>query len=214
MGFWYWSGWSCFRIAFATYFRWRVFNAERVPREGPVILAANHASFMDPPLVGAGLSRMVIMLARRSLFRFPGLGRLLRLWHAVPVDPKSGSGAALKTILNSLSAGYAVLIFPEGTRSLDGRFQPARAGLGLIILKSVAPLVPVRIWGSHEAYGRGRFFPRPKRVTIKYGRPLLFPELRGEASHCSKTRYKEICQEVADRVMAEIAALEPVRDSE
>jgi 1-acyl-sn-glycerol-3-phosphate acyltransferase len=214
MGFWYRAGWSFFRIVFATCFRWRVFNSGRVPDEGPVILAANHTSYLDPPLVGSPLHRKVVMLARRSLFRFPGFGRLLRLWHAVPVDPKGGSAAALKTILSRLEAGNAVLIFPEGARSFDGRLQPARAGLGLLVVKSAAPVVPVRIWGSHEAFGRGARFPRPKRITIKYGRPLRFRELGEEAALCSKPRLKQICQEVADRVMAEIAAMEPTPDPE
>jgi len=214
MGFWYWAGWSFFRVVFAAFFRWRVLNRGRVPDTGPVILAANHASYFDPPLVGAALPRMVIMLARRSLFRFPGFGRLLRLWQAVPVDPKSGSAAALKTVLSRLAAGNAVLIFPEGARSFDGRLQPARAGLGLVVVKSAAPVVPVRIWGSHEAYGRGRLFPRPRRITVKYGSPLLFRELREESARCSKPRFKEICQEVVDRVMAEIAGIAPRPDED
>ncbi|MGD1010170.1 MAG: lysophospholipid acyltransferase family protein [Candidatus Aminicenantales bacterium] len=214
MGFWYRAGWSFFRVVFAAFFRWRVLNPGRVPDAGPVILAANHASYFDPPLVGAGLPRMVVMLARRSLFRFPGFGRLLRLWHTVPVDPKSGSAAALKTVLSRLAAGNAVLIFPEGARSFDGRLQPARAGLGLVVVKSAASVVPVRIWGSHEAYGRGSLLPRPRRITVKYGRPLFFIELREEAAHCSKPRFKEICREVADRVMAEIARMEPVPDED
>jgi len=214
MGFWYRAGWSFFRAVFAAFFRWRVFNAGHVPDAGPVILAANHASYLDPPLVGSALPRMVVMLARRSLFRFPGFGRLLRLWHAVPVDPGSGSAAALKTILSRLAAGNAVLIFPEGARSFDGRLQPARAGLGLVVIKSTAPVVPVRIWGSHETYGRGSLLPRPGRITVKYGKPLVFSELREEAGRCSKPRWKEICREVADRVMAEIAVMEPVPDKE
>jgi 1-acyl-sn-glycerol-3-phosphate acyltransferase len=214
MGFWYRAGWSLFRAVFAVFFRWRVLDAGRVPDAGPVILASNHASFLDPPLVGAALPRMVVMLARRSLFRFPGFGRLLRLWHSVPVDLESGSAAALKTIVSRLAAGNAVLIFPEGARSFDGRFQPARAGLGLIVVKSAAPVVPVRIWGSREAYGRGSFFPSPHRITVKFGKPLLFGELRDEAAHCSWPRLKQICREVADRVMAEIAVMEPVPDKE
>jgi len=210
MGFWYRAGWCFFRTLYAVYFRWRVYGADEVPASGPLILAANHASFLDPPLVGAGLRRLLIMLARRSLFRFPGFGRLLRLWHAVPIDQESGSAAGLKTILARLRDGHAVLIFPEGGRSSDGRLQPGRAGLGLVVLKSSAPVVPVRIWGTHEAYGRGARFPRPKRVMIRYGEPLLFDDLRAEAASASKPRYKEICQEIAGRVMAAIAAMAPV----
>ena len=86
-------GWLGFRLLYATYFRWRVFNPERVPQTGAVILASNHASFLDPPLVGSGLKRGINYLARASLFRFPGIGALLRSWSAVPVD-RDGGGAA------------------------------------------------------------------------------------------------------------------------
>src|SRR6266567_5767210 len=76
----YYLGWSAYRLLFATYFRWRVHHPERVPRHGPVILASNHASFLDPPLVGAGLTREINYLARESLFRFPIVGWVLRHW--------------------------------------------------------------------------------------------------------------------------------------
>ena len=90
MNFSYRLGWLFFRCLYATYFRWRVFNAERVPPSGPVILASNHASFLDPPLVGSGVTRGCNYLARESLFRYPGVGALLRSWQAVPVDRNSG----------------------------------------------------------------------------------------------------------------------------
>ena len=102
---------------YATYFRWRVFGAENVPLKGGVILASNHASFLDPPLVGSGLKRDINYLARESLFRFPGIGALLRSWNAVPVDRDGGGAKGLKTILDRLLAGGAIILFPEGTRT-------------------------------------------------------------------------------------------------
>jgi 1-acyl-sn-glycerol-3-phosphate acyltransferase len=205
-------GWMCFRLLFATYFRWRVFHPERVPLQGPVILAANHASFLDPPLVGAGLRRDINYLARQSLFRFPGIGALLRSWNAVPVDREGGGAAGLKAILDRLRAGGAIILFPEGTRTRDGRLQPTRSGIGLTVIKSDAPVVPVRVFGTFEAFNRSMKFPRPRRVAVKYGRPLDFAVLRAEAKTCSKERLKEIYQEVADRIMAAIAELEPCAD--
>lgn len=205
-------GWYAFRAVFAGYFRWRVFHAERVPVDGPVILAPNHQSFLDPPLVGAGLGRPVGFLARRSLFEVPVLGRVLRLWEVIPVDRDGGSGAGLKSVLERLEAGGAVLVFPEGTRSADGRLQPARSGIGLIAIKSGAPVVPVRVFGTFEALGRGARWPKPRSVTVKYGWPLRFPEWQAEAQTCAKPRLKEIYQQVADRIMAAIAAIEPGPD--
>ncbi|HEX4350883.1 MAG TPA: lysophospholipid acyltransferase family protein [Verrucomicrobiae bacterium] len=202
-------GWTVFRAMYATYFRWRVFNPENVPLQGGVILASNHSSFLDPPLVGSGLRRDINYLARESLFRFPGIGALLRSWNAVPVDRDGGGARGLKAILDRLLAGGAIILFPEGTRSPDGKLQAARSGIGLTVIKSTAPVVPVRVFGTFEAYGRDIKFPRPYCVMVKYGRPMDFGALRAEAKTCDKPRLKEIYQQVADEIMAVIAKLEP-----
>jgi len=212
MNFSYRLGWIFFRTLYATYFRWRVFNPERVPETGAIILASNHASFLDPPLVGAGLKRGINYLARESLFRFPGIGALLRSWSAVPVDRDGGGAAGLKAILDRLFAGGGIILFPEGTRTRDGNLQPARSGIGLVVVKSTAPVVPVRVFGTYAAYGRHVKFPRPKRIAVKYGQPMNFEKLRSEAKNCSKTRLKEIYQEIANEIMAAIAKLEPQND--
>ena len=212
MNFIYWLGWSSFRVMYATYFRWRVLHPERVPLEGAVLLASNHASFLDPPLVGCGLKRQCTFLARDSLFRFRFTRWLLTHWQAVPIDRDGGGPAGLRRILGALSLGRAVILFPEGTRTRDGQLQRVRSGVGLIVAKTDAPVVPVRVWGTFEAYGRAVKFPKPKCVTVKYGQPLHFLELRAEAKTCSKDRLKEIYQQIADEIMAAIANLEPKRD--
>lgn len=209
----YFLGWVFFRAFYKFYFGWRVYNPERVPLKGPVILASNHASFVDPPLVGAGVRRGINYLARENLFRFPVLGWVLHRWQAVPVDREGGGAKGLKAILDRLLAGGAIILFPEGTRTRDGRLQPARSGIGLTVIKSSAPVVPVRVFGTFEAYNRHMRFPRPcHRVIVKYGRPMLLEDLRAEARKCSKQRQKEIYQLVADEIMRAIAALEPCED--
>lgn len=208
----YFLGWCFFRALFKLYFRWRVYNPERVPQSGPVILAANHTSFIDPPLVGAGLKRDINYLARESLFRFPVMDAVLRSWNSVPVDREGGGAAGLKKILDRLLAGGAIILFPEGTRSPDGKLQPARSGIGLTVIKSDALVIPVRVFGTYEAYGRHHRLPRPRRIAVKYGEPMRFEALRAEAKSCSKTRLKEIYQQVADELMAAIAKLEPFED--
>src|SRR3982751_1834821 len=170
----YLLGWCFFRLLYRFYFRWRVLNPERVPLSGPVILASNHASYLDPPLVGAGIHRGINYLARDTLFRFPGVGWLLRKWNSVPVDRDGGGAAGLKAILDRLLAGGAIILFPEGTRTRNGQFQPARAGIGLTVIKSTAPVVPVRVFGTFEAYSRNHKFPRPRRGAVKYGKPMRF----------------------------------------
>jgi 1-acyl-sn-glycerol-3-phosphate acyltransferase len=208
----YKTGWHFFRALFTVWFGWRVLHPERVPPSGPVILACNHASYIDPPLAGAGLKRPITYLARQSLFRVPLLSALLRSWQVVPVDRDGGTGQGLKAILDRLERGAAIILFPEGTRTADGQLQPARAGIGLAVIKSAAPVVPMRVFGTFDAYGRHRSWPRPRRLTVKCGQPLTFDALRAEARICSKPRLKQIYQEVADEIMSAIAKLEPKED--
>jgi len=205
----YLLGWLFFRALYKFYFGWRVYNPERVPLSGPVILASNHASFLDPMLVGAGIKRGIHYLARENLFRFPILGWILHRWQTVPVDREGGGAKGLKAILDRLLDGGAIILFPEGTRTRNGKIQPARSGIGLAVIKSEAPVVPVRVFGTFEAFGRHMRFPRPRRVAVKYGKPMCFEQLRAEAKGCSKSRLKEIYQQVADEIMAAISKLEP-----
>lgn len=198
-----------FGVLYRLLFRYRAYHPERVPASGPVILAANHTSFLDPPLVGLPLARPLSYLARKSLFRNWLIGAVLRSWQVVPVDRDGAGAAGLKAILNRLRQGHAVLLFPEGTRSPDGRLQPARSGIGLAIIKSECPVVPVRVFGTYEAWGRHYRFPRPRRIAVAYGEPLDFTALRREAKTASKERLKAIYQEAADTVMAAIARLQP-----
>jgi 1-acyl-sn-glycerol-3-phosphate acyltransferase len=210
----YFLGWLFFRTLYLTFFGCRFYNSERVPLEGPVILASNHASFLDPPLVGSGLKRGINYLARESLFRFPVIGWVLHRWQSVPVDREGGGAKGLKAILDRLLNGGAIILFPEGTRTSDGKLQPARSGIGLTVIKSSAPVVPVHVFGTFEAFNRYMRFPRPHRLVVKYGRPMLFEELRTEAKTCSKPRLKDIYQQVANEIMAAIARLEPCEDKE
>ncbi len=213
MGFLYRFGWVVFRLIFSVYFRWRYYHPERVPLTGPVILASNHASYVDPPLVGAALPRAIGYLARDNLFA-PPLGWLLRRWHAVPVDREGGGAAGVRKILEVLETGNGVIIFPEGTRTHTGALQPARPGIGLIVLRSHAPVVPVRVFGTYEAYGRHLRFPRPRPLAVKFGKPLRFEALRAEAQTCDKVRLKAIYQQVAEDIMRAIADLQPGEDEE
>ncbi len=204
--------WIVCRMIFGIYFRWRILSPQNVPMTGPVILASNHASFLDPPLIGSAVRRQVNYLARESLFRFPLFGAYLRALNSVPVD-RDGQGAkGLKMILDRLLKGGAIILFPEGTRTSDGNLQPARSGVGLTVIKSDAVVVPVRAFGTFEAWNRKQLIPRPRRVTLKFGKPMDFTKLRAEATTCPKLRLKQIYQEVADQIMAQIDRLEQTDD--
>ena len=203
----YFLGWSFFRFYFRIYHRWEVYGAENVPAAGSVILASNHASFLDPPLVGAATTREINYMARESLFRFPVLGSILRGVNAVPVDREGGGAAGLRAILDRLLAGGGIILFPEGTRSANGELQNAKSGIGLTVIKSAAPVVPVRVFGTFQALNRHQALPRPHRVAVRFGKALDFTDLRTEAKTCSKPRLKEIYQEVANRILQAISDL-------
>jgi 1-acyl-sn-glycerol-3-phosphate acyltransferase len=191
---------------------WKVYHPERVPVVGPVILASNHQSFADPPLIAAGLPRTTKFLARETLFKVPALGSVIRFMGAYPIDRDGGGASGLRTVLSLLDSGAAVLLFPEGTRSPNGEVQAARSGIGLVVIRSTAPVVPVRLFGLNHAWGRHHRFPRPHPIVIKYGQPLDFEDLRREAATASKQRTKAIYEEVSRQVMKAITDLQPHED--
>lgn len=209
MKFHYRFCWWLLRGLFLIYFRWRVVGANRIPKTGPVILASNHASFLDPPLIGGATPRESSFLARESLFRFPVLGAFIRSINALPVDRGGRSPKGLKAILDRLAQGKPVVLFPEGTRTSDGALLPARSGVGLAVIKSGAPVVPIRIFGSFESYSRKMWFPRPTHIAVVYGEPIDFSREIEEAKTGKKERVKAIYAEVANRIMSEIDALKP-----
>ena len=208
----YHAGWTAFRALFAVYFRWRVWNVERVPLEGPVILAANHASFLDPPIIGAAVPRPISYLARESLFRFRVVRPLLKQWNAVPVDRDGGGARGLRLILERLNQGNGIVVFPEGTRTHDASLQAAHSGIGLVIAKTSAPVVPVRTFGTFEAFGRQHRFPRPYHTAVKFGKPLYYQSQRLEVKNCSRDRLKQIYRELSDDIMTQIGNLGPWAD--
>ena len=209
----YWLAWSASRLVYRNLCRCRVYHPERVPLNGPVILAANHESYLDPPLVGSSLPRPVHYLAREDLFSNWLSGPFLRGLNSVPVDRGGGGAKGLKNILERLLNGDAILIFPEGTRTQDGTLQPAQAGIGLAILKSRAPVVPVRVW-AYKTYGRHRRVPKLGMIAVKFGHPLPFDAVHQKARTCPRTEWRALYQQVTDETMAAIAGLRPVRDED
>jgi 1-acyl-sn-glycerol-3-phosphate acyltransferase len=182
-------------------FRLKIYGRDNLIEDGPAIYASNHASYLDPPLVGVACRKEVFYLARKTLFEKPVLGPLLPRINCIPVDRDRGDVAAVRTLLRLLKEGKRVVVFPEGTRSKDGNLQPARAGLGLIIAKSLAPVVPVRVFGSYAALPRSggiHFVP----ITLVVGKPIFFT--KEDLGTDERLAY----QALSDRVMATIAALE------
>jgi 1-acyl-sn-glycerol-3-phosphate acyltransferase len=200
MNFYYWLGYTLSRIVGRLFFHLRVVHRERMLQSGPVILAMNHQSYLDPPLAGITCDRAIYFLARRTLLDVPLLGWLLPKLNVIPVNQENIDRSALKALIRAIKAGNAALVFPEGSRTVDGSLQAAEPGLGLIIAKTLAPVVPMRIFGAHEALPRGggslHFVP----ITIVIGEPIVFTD--ADLNSPGKDLYKCLSQRVMDAIAA------------
>jgi len=197
----YWIGYHLSRLIGRLFFRLRIIHHERMIQTGPVILAMNHQSYLDPPLAGVTCDRAIYFLAKRTLIDVPVLGWLLPKLNVIPVNQEGIDRSALKALIRVLNSGNAALVFPEGARTLDGDLQPAQPGLGLVIAKTLAPVVPMRIFGAHESLPRGggglHFVP----ITIVVGEPIFF------TAADLGSRGKDLYGRLSQRVMDAIAAL-------
>jgi len=176
MNFYYWVGYHLSRLLARLFFGFRIIHRERVIQTGPAILATNHQSFFDPPLAGNACDRAIYFLAKRSLMNVPVLGWLLPKLNVIPVNLESIDRSALKALIRVVRGGDCALVFPEGSRTPDGSLQPALPGVGLLIAKTLAPVVPMRIFGAFDAWpihGKIHLF---RRITIVVGEPIHFSE--------------------------------------
>jgi len=202
VNFYYWLGYHLSRILAKIFFQFRILHRERMIQTGPVILASNHQSYFDPPLAGNVSDRAIYFLARRSLLNVPVLGWLLPKLNVIPVDQEGVDRSALKGIIKVLKQSECALVFPEGSRTFDGELLPAQPGIGLIIARTLAPVVPMRIFGAHEVLPRvGGFHFHP--ITIVVGERQQFAEAD------LQPRDKNLYARLSQRVMNAIAALKP-----
>ncbi len=189
-------------VIFDIAFRGEVTGLENLPRDGAFLIAANHVSYVDPPLVGCQVSRQIIPFARKTLWK----GGLVSWWldavGTIPVDRDGGQDvSAIKRVLRSLQEGKGLILFPEGTRSSDGELKAPKAGIGLICCRAQVPVIPARIFGAFEAYGRGRGLHLGTPVSVVFGPPIL------PAVYDDPVAGKERYQVASNRIMAHIAAL-------
>lgn len=197
----YWLGWMAFGAAFRTLFGLRIKGRENLITEGPVLVASNHQSFLDPPLIGNLYQTEMVFLARKTLF--VGFFKwLYPRWNAIPVDQDRPDMSSLKTIIRRLKEGHRVLVFPEGARTLDGEIGEAAPGIGLIAAKSGAVIQPVRISGAREALPRGSARIRFARITVNVGPPIRFTQ-----EELQLATGKEGYERITARIMNAIAAL-------
>ncbi|MCL5026729.1 MAG: 1-acyl-sn-glycerol-3-phosphate acyltransferase [Chloroflexi bacterium] len=179
----------------------RVRGLENIPQEGPVIVLANHAHFIDPPILGAILTRKVVFMAKTELFRAPLLGWIVKHYDAFPVRRGEPDHAAMRQALKVLAEGGALGMFPEGTRSRTGALQRGHTGAALLALRSNAPVVPVAIAGTNRVLRWPNILLRPS-VTVKIGPPFT---LSVPASPLNR----EALEEATENMMRRLAALLP-----
>jgi 1-acyl-sn-glycerol-3-phosphate acyltransferase len=207
MTFTYYFWYTLSKIAARCFFAFRIIHRERMIEAGPVILAANHQSYFDPPLVGICSKRAVYYLARKTLLDIPFLGKLLPDINVIPVDRDGNDMSALKKIIRLVRSGNGVVLFPEGTRSPDGSLQRGKSGIGLIIAKTRAPVQPMRLFGSHEAFPKGSGKVALAPITVIVGDAIRFTdEELDPKSHGGDER--ALYQYLSDRVMDAIAQLQ------
>jgi 1-acyl-sn-glycerol-3-phosphate acyltransferase len=204
MRFWYRLGYSTAEALFEGFFHYRVYHRERlrlVENTG-ALLASNHVSMFDPPLIGIAFDYEVYYLARKTLFNHPFTGFFYPRFNALPVDQERPEMGSLKRIIRLVKAGEKVVVFPEGQRSLDGTILPGEPGVGLMIAKSHVPVVPFRIFGAYEALPRGKKYPQKSHISVVVGEPVKFTE--AELAAKNREGYRALAQ----RVMDEVARLE------
>lgn len=176
----------------------KIVGRENVP-EGGLLIVSNHVSYMDPTTVGWAVAREIFYLGRKSLFKPPFWNWFLPICNVLPIDRDGHDIAGLRRIIKMLKGGNAVLLFPEGTRSLDGTIQAAEPGAGMVALKSGTPILPVRVFGTYESLSRHTKRLRFHPIRVVIGKPYLpvVPEGKRE-----KEMYGPVAQEMMDRVAA------------
>ena len=196
------------RPLFWLVFRPRVTGRANVPATGPFIIASNHLSFIDSMVIPLSAPRRVGYLAKAEYFTSPGVGgwltrTLFTALGAMPVERQTHRAAqeALDTALAVLRRGEGFGIYPEGTRSRDGRLARGKTGVAWLALTADCPVVPVAVHGTDRVQPVDSRWPRPRKVSVTFGEPLTFPEQRGMAGNGRARRV------VTDRIMEAIAEL-------
>ena len=186
------------RPIFKSFFKFQVFGSENVSPTGGVMLMINHASYLDPIFIGAAVSRNLHYMARSTLFKPGIIDKFLRSLNAFPVHLGSPDRTAIKRALQLLEDGNLLLIFPEGTRSIDGSLAKAQDGVGFMAYRTKANVVPIYLSGTYKAWPRGSKMIKTAKVTVSFGKPLDMSVYRN--SEASREKYSKIGEDVMARI--------------
>lgn len=192
--------WVLSRVIGKICFRYRVEG--RIPQKGGVLVASNHASYLDIPLLGCGMNRRAWYLGRSDLFPVPVLNRILRSLGWIPVRVSRLDREAFGKAINLIKSGEVVVIFPEGGRSRDGYLRRPKAGIGVIVSQTGCPVVPVYLKGTFDVLPMGARWPRWRQVTVRFGSPITFGTEGGVEKVESKSFYEQVSRTVIERIAA------------
>ncbi|MFA7675170.1 MAG: lysophospholipid acyltransferase family protein [Endomicrobiia bacterium] len=188
--FFYYLGRFLFKVMFVTLYRCKSEGQENIPKDTGVIMAPNHMSFFDPPLTGCFMKQDLYFMGKQELFSVPILGFLIKRTNAFPVKRGMQDVAAFRNVFALLENKKALLMFPEGTRSKDGKLGKARAGVGMVACNAQVPIVPVKITNTNN-------MKKFKQLKIKYGKPIIPP----------KEYTKENYLSLSEKILSEIEKL-------
>jgi 1-acyl-sn-glycerol-3-phosphate acyltransferase len=199
------------RAVCRAYFRLELRGTEHIPRDGGLLIVPNHQTYADPPLVTIPVRRPVYYMAWSRLFDIPVFSRLIRLLRAFPVDIDARDARATREAVRLLQAGEALMIFPEGERTTDGRLRRFKPGAFRLAVSLGVPIMPVTIVGGHAAWPPGRIVPRPSKITITYHAPVSAdPALDSRAAaHDLATRARTAILSAMPHHHAEVSDPEP-----
>jgi 1-acyl-sn-glycerol-3-phosphate acyltransferase len=180
-------GRQMFRVMFKLFYRYCIEGVQNIPKTGGAVIAPNHISFFDPPLTGAAIKRPLYFMAKKELFYIPVFGWTIKQTNAFPVKRGVQDMPAVRHAFSLLEKGHLLLMFPEGTRSKDGKLGKARSGAGMVACNAQVPLIPVKIENTNMML-------KFKQIKIKYGKPIYPPK------NFSKNDYIDLSQKVLDEI--------------
>jgi 1-acyl-sn-glycerol-3-phosphate acyltransferase len=195
----------------------RALDVRNVPATGSLLLVANHQSFLDPPFIGCLIrQRNLDYIARVGLFVGP-LGWLITALSSIPIRGSGADKGTIKEVVARLKIGRATLIFPEGSRTADGRMEPFQAGAAMLARLADCPVVPVAITGAYKAWPRTNKLPIPwkARVVVKYGKPIAAKELLADGADAAmqrlRTEIERLLRDIGDEGVCEASSVQSAR---
>ncbi len=205
---WYFiSGWPC-RFFCMLFFKLRFFGVENVPKRGGFILLCNHQCWLDPMFAVVPVNRQCAFAARDSLFKIPVLGRVFRIYNCIPIKRNHGDISAIRVCIEKLGQNCGLVMYPEGTRTRDGKITKLKPGFTLLAKKANVPIIPVVIDGAFECWPRTSVFPMlDGKIFVQYGQPIYPEQIAAESDREFMSRLTEKMRQMQTELRIKIGRM-------